>query len=279
MLALGTKFYSARAGERRVFDWRNLPITLGSSAETLFNMSERSLFTDRNDLRPILPTELMQAPWLSTKGYPAYDPITLAGRFYMHSTWLRPDALINPHSDTLFLRNCSQCLCNLGSIRWPMAVPLCPKCGEPLSLGPAVKVPKQLLAFQARFAALVDKVYSLRPLDLSCNAAEMTAAIWLVAKALGENGKLEHLFRELVKRADLGSWDADQQRAKVSADKIALRHLQQMAAAEYACAEMPGVMQRYRVLRNYSQNLGAASMAINRGLVDISREMGIKLAN
>lgn len=274
-VGLGTIFRSAHVGERKHFDWDRLAETLGVGAGSLFEMSERSFFVRAEDSRSLYRGRLQHLPWTNQIGYPCYNPAALERGQYWRLGWLRPDALVDFESGTLFLRECPHCRHDLARIYWPMSLPVCPECDLPLSMAPKVKAPAKVVEFAKCFSEALDLVYSQRPLDVWASALGHAAAVWHVVAELRRNAALNPLVLHLVSESGLGPWKNPEESRADDVARAALRHVQLTAAADFACTHYPEIMQRYGWLHRLPRNLNAAPVAIARALHDLAIRLGL----
>lgn len=171
---VGRTFVSARLAERHSFDWQKISAGTGVDSSILYAMSERSLLCDVDQVRQIDQRQLSRFPWLLQKGYCSYSPAALRDQFYWRRRWLRPDALVD-ETRSLMLRHCHHCLTDLGRSTWTLMSCECPKCREPLSGGPVVPAPPELLRFAGEISRELDEAYLLCPLHQSAAAFERMA--------------------------------------------------------------------------------------------------------
>lgn len=271
---LRTQMRNARLGERRALDWESAGVALGVEQTELFAMSERSELTTMEDVRPVHWTLLSQRPWLLEPGYGAFDPTILKKNFYWLKAWLRPDALVNAETGTLLLRHCHRCLVELAEQKWQYVFPICPACDEPLNDAPVVDAPAGLQQFASEFSRLVQTVYAARPHVIAADEpTDELAGVWLAARSL-RSPQFAALFNDVVRQAELGSVSRSESR---SAERLAIRHIQSLAAARYLWTTQEAVFGRFKVLRKYTRSWTRTDEALERGLhqLCIEREIAV----
>ncbi len=266
---MGTTFVSARSGERRPLDLDRIADAVGIMPEVLFSMSERSFFLQQSDTGRLSRRRIAIAPWATTAGYHVYSPAALRRSPHIRLGWLRPDALVDPTTETLFLRDCFDCGTNLGTVNWSQPTTLCPACMAPLVAGPEIKAPAALVQFAASFATRVQQQFRWRPVNFFSDTMVRCSAIWHVASAFESKPEFAEFAAQLSEESGFGVIPPrPEEGAPVDAAAAALRYALLFATADYACETYPDIPRRFERLAHYPNNLHRASHAVERGLAD-----------
>lgn len=258
----GVTVTDARRAERQAFDWDWLSIKLGPSAAQLRAMSERALLTvDDGDWRASR-TWSAEMPWIKL-GYPAYSPEALRRSQHIRLRWLRPDALVNEGTATLFLRHCPQCGAELAKMKFRFAFPDCPACHEPLSNAKSVIAPSSIVKFSRWFSALVDQAYANRPIDPRSPDMIRVAAIWNVARLLDERGSFERLAADCADRCGVGSIPLITEGSDDIAVR-ALRHASMLAAASFLAGKIAEITNSVAFVYHSNIRLDGVQVCVER---------------
>ncbi|MBA4137012.1 MAG: hypothetical protein C0518_06830 [Opitutus sp.] len=265
---MGTTFVSARSGERRPLDFQRLAEVLAVAPEVLFSMSERSFYLQLTDTERLSRRRIAIAPWAVTPGYPVYSPAALHRSPHIRLGWLRPDALVDPTSETLFLRHCFDCGVELATVNWSHALTLCPECLAPLAAGPQVKAPASLAKFTSSFAAKIQHQYRWKPVNFFSDTMVRAAAVWHVASLFDTRPDLGAFVAKVAEESGFGPIPARSEETADAAAAAALRYALLFAAADFACDNYPEISLRFERLAHYPNNLHRAPSAIEKGIAD-----------
>jgi len=265
---LGTTFVSARSGERRPLDFERLSDALAVPSDVLFSMSERSFYLQQSDTERLSRRRIAIAPWAICPGYPVYSPAALHRSPHIRLGWLRPDALVDPTSETLFLRHCFDCGVELAAVNWSQATTLCPDCMVPLAAGPQVKAPSNLAKFAASFATKIQQQYRWKPVNFFSETMVRSASVWHVASLFDSRAEFATFAEKLGEESGFGPFPPRPQDGPVDAESAALRYGLLFATADYACDRYPEISLRFERLAHYPNNLHRAASAIERGIAD-----------
>lgn len=205
LLIAGVHLHDARAAERRPYDWESLSRFFNASAEELFHLSERSWLFGSGSENPRLSGP---APWTRQTGYGAHCSCCLKESGHWRRAWLKPDALVCVRHDALLVRHCPCCETDLTELKWTRALPLCPGCGGPLSLGERVPAPQSILVEARKWTDDFKRILEDGPVVKNDGRIAHWAAVWRASQILfkSSNPTLLELAQTLVGLSGLGDF-------------------------------------------------------------------------
>lgn len=274
-ITAGSHTPSARQGERKSFDWDRLSEVVGVAPDTLFGMSERSLFLQRDDTSRLSLQKLRRMPWSGTQGYSVYSPAALERSDHLRLSWFRPDILVDFPSGTLFLRHCGDCRTELANVRWGDAVSQCPCCGSPLGAAPRIKAPAGLIQYLGDLSPGIDIHFRSKPVNAFAPMITHCAAVWHVVAQLKNNPEFTALCAYLIDKVQAGSWVATLEEDRASAGAEAMYHAQLWVAADYACKHYPEVTHRFDLMIKFSRYYRSDHIALTRGLRELMQRLSL----
>lgn len=205
LLIAGVHLQDARAAERRPYDWESLSRFFNASAEELFHLSERSWLFGSNSETPRVSGP---APWARQTGYGAHCPCCLKESGHWRKAWLKPDALVCVRHDALLVRHCPCCRTDLTELKWTRALPLCPGCGGPLSLGMRVAAPRSILEEAQKWTGEFNRILGDGPVIENDDRIAHWAVVWRASQILFRTSDLalQGLAQTLVGLSGLGDF-------------------------------------------------------------------------
>ena len=274
-ITAGSYAPSARHGERKSFDWDRLSEMVGVTPDTLFGMSERSLFLQRDDTARLSRQKLRRMPWTGTKGYSVYSPAALGRSDHLRLSWHRPDILVDLPSGTLFLRLCGDCRTELANVRWGNAISQCPCCGSPLGAAIQIKAPVGLIKYLGDLSPQIDTHFRSKPVNAFAPVITHCAAVWHVAAQLKNNPEFAALRSYLIDAVQAGSWMTGLDEDPSSAGAEAMHYAQLWVAADYACKQYPEVTHRFDLMIKFSRYYRSDHIALSRGLRELMQRLSL----